>query len=156
MALTYLAIHRLFETYLSARAMGSLDYAAVIATAVRELENTDKNLDSLEGGLLEVRRLVMQAHDKVVRSPEISKMQASQCKRVLELGRKIIHSHDTVLSMSPEIRELHAAQCTLTPERRQTFVCEEESQTAVGEDGNRYRRELEGQRSLQDYAGVGL
>ncbi|GIJ82611.1 hypothetical protein Asppvi_001120 [Aspergillus pseudoviridinutans] len=156
MALVYVAIHHRLEAYLSRRARESLDHATLTATISSELENTDKNFDQLERDLLELGRFVMQAHDKGLRSPELSKMHASLCQQMLELGRKIIHAHDTVLSTCPEIRELHTAQCTLTPERRQVFLRAEEPQTAAGEARNRCHQELEGQRSLQDNTGVGL
>ncbi|KAF7155102.1 hypothetical protein CNMCM5623_005310 [Aspergillus felis] len=155
MALIYLAIHHRLKAYLSPRARESFDHAALIATVLRELENMDKRLDPVEGVLLELGRLVMQAHDKGLRSPEISEMHAPRCKQILELGRKVIHAHDMALSMCPEIRELHAAQCTLTPERRQVFLRAEESQTADGEARNRCHQELQEAGSLLDNAGVG-
>jgi ADP-dependent phosphofructokinase/glucokinase len=114
MTLIYLAIRRRFEAYLNPRARESLDHATLIATVLSEVGKLEKRLDKVEGGLLELGPLVMQAHDKVPRSPEINEMHASRCEQMLELGRKIIHAHDTVLSMSPKIWELHAAQCTLT------------------------------------------
>jgi hypothetical protein len=76
----------------------------------------------------------MQAHDKVPRSADISEMHAFLCKEILELGRRIIHTHDMALSISPEIRELHTAHCMMTPQRRRIYICEEESQTVAKEE----------------------
>jgi hypothetical protein len=129
-----LPIHRLFEAYLSARARESLDRATLITTIVREIENNDRRLDLVERRLLELGQHVMQAHDKVPRSADISEMHAFLCKEILELGRRIIHTHDMALSISPEIRELHTAHCMMTPQRRRIYICEEESQTVAKEE----------------------
>jgi hypothetical protein len=101
---------------------------------VREIENNERGLDERERRLLELGQLVMQAHDKVPRSAELSEMHASLCKEILELGRSIIHTHDRALSISPEIRELHTAHCMMTLQRRRRYICEEESQTAAKEE----------------------
>jgi hypothetical protein len=78
MALIYLAIRRRLEAYLSPRARESLDHATLIATVLSEVEKLEKRLDKVEGRLLELGPLVMQAHDNMLRSPEISEM--SRCE----------------------------------------------------------------------------
>lgn len=81
-----LPIHRLFES------LSAWERESLVATIVPEIENNERGLDEWERRLLELGQLVMQPHDKVPRSAEISEMHASLCKEMLELGRTIINT----------------------------------------------------------------
>ncbi|RLL93495.1 hypothetical protein CFD26_100773 [Aspergillus turcosus] len=146
MTLSCLAIHRCFHAYLNSRRSEPLDHATLIAILLRELENLEKQV---EREFQEPSQLVIQSRDSLLSSilprfDDIEQRLEQVGADTLELRRRIIRLHDKVLSMSSELREMHSAQCTLTPERRQIYMCAEESKTAAGEEGGCCHQELEG------------
>lgn len=148
MILITLAIHRYSDAYLYPRGSQSLHHATPNATTVRELEDIETQFEVEEAKFLETRRLITQAHDMLscnLRELEDIAKKAKQAEvKFLENRRRFIPAHDRALSIYPELREMHAAQCTLTPERRQIFMCAEESKTGAGEEGGCCHQGLEG------------
>ncbi|RHZ60625.1 hypothetical protein CDV55_106038 [Aspergillus turcosus] len=109
---TCLAIHRCFHAYLNSRRSEPLDHATLIAILLRELENLEKQV---EREFQEPSQLVIQSRDSLLSSilpkfDDIEKRLEQVGADTLELRRRIIRLHDKVLSMSSELREMHAAQ----------------------------------------------